>query len=361
MSDQTSIFTTCVQIYEQDYKEKIKEDKTHEPKEIEKLHKAHSALTTMDSLVMEAVKLNKTIISLDGFLSEIKTFYLLSSAGSSSNKAINSERQKDEIDSTMQIKLQGLSTQLKKMEEYERKRVELEKLNESAVSISKVAMNFISRGNYEDYQLLEATTINLFRANILKYLSVNLKNLSTTFLDMKEKRLERKREFNKSSLATNTSYRNDSHNDFNDYTPSSNADIDNRNNTDQHIPLISEKDEQSYKETMSGLGQQELLLLQKENEELLLESKSEELSKVKHLETSIIDVAQIINEIGFQLDVQNDQINQLMDTQEDVVNNITSGNTELKKANERSSNNAKRVTWLIIILGLFLVFFDYML
>ncbi|CDK28189.1 unnamed protein product [Kuraishia capsulata CBS 1993] len=328
MTDLTPFFFKCITIYQEDFKSrKILPD--HEKS-------TTTASSPQDSFIKEALALNHAMVSVKNFVDEIKTAYLLNF---SSEKGLTAS-QRDEIDSQIGLELNKMSKSLQHIETYEAKRVELEQ-KRRAVPSAKMLTKMLFNGDLQTAEELKVETVNLYRNRILRYLSLNLASISTSFLELKEKRQNRQMEYNKSSLNT-TSMSYDEP----------------QQQLSEEIPSVELEHHDEIKESLSD---QQIQLLQQENTELIMNLKSEELSKVAKLETSVYDITTLVREIGIQLQNQTEQVNQLLDHQDDMLQDVSMGNKQLIKARERNDKNARRMCWIIVIMGIILLSIDYIL
>jgi syntaxin 18 len=106
---------------------------------------------------------------------------------------------------------------------------------------------------------------------------------------------------------------------------------------------------------------QELQQLQEEQASLLEKLKAETLDTVTQIESSMMDVASMVREIGVQLSMQNENITILDSQKDEILGNVKSGNTVLVKANESNARRNRVFAWMIFFAAMLLLLIDYIL
>lgn len=321
--DNTPFFKKCVEIYEEEYK-----PSREKPRKINK-----EQLLSGNSFLQDSIEINSLLRELDSFIDGIQKEYLLSSSKMS-------EKAKDEVDSTLKLQLSVSSKKIDNLSRYAKAlNQKMEATN--GVSFYGIRKNLTTMGEYGESVRLQTDTVCEIRNNIVKALGLKLTEVSDKFMRLNRKRMARKREINKSSLVTNQEYNVSSTSIVEDFHPGG----------------VS----QEYKEMHQELDQQQLLQLTKENEDLTLQLKEQDLNSVTRMESSVLEISSMVNEIGMQLNLQNENIEALAGFQDDILSNVQSGNVQLKKANERSKNGGRNMSAMIMTLSIVLLVIDYIL
>ncbi|ODV88225.1 hypothetical protein CANARDRAFT_26379 [[Candida] arabinofermentans NRRL YB-2248] len=348
MTDLTPFFNKCVSIYES---ELSMVGGNSQPGKVTHASATQSKLTSNNSFILDSIKLNKSINDLGTLIYEIQTDYLLY------NSKNLSELEKDKIDSTFKLQLQIINKRLSQLTTY------AQNLNEALTSqgsIEDIGKNLLTMGDYGQYVAILNSSIIEIRSNIIKSLGLRITAISNHFVEINAKRQARKKELSKSTLNTNTYY---------SYTPaetlgSSNMSLNDSQLSSNNVALEESKHgevSEEYEQMNTNLDQQQLQQLSKENENILLEIKNSHLESLNQIENSMVEISSVINEINLQLNLQNDSITILADSQDDILGNMDLGNRQLVKANEKAKNAGKNMSYMIIGLGIFLLLVDYML
>ncbi|GMG33180.1 unnamed protein product [Ambrosiozyma monospora] len=338
MTDLTPFFKKCISIYEDEYKSSHTLPlKKHE--QASTTASKHSKLTHNNSFIQDSVKLNTLLCELDEFVDEVKTDYLLSDGSSNTM----SEEDKDQIDSNFKIQLTLMDRKIETLKKYgEQLNKELEKGN-----LEDIGRNLITMGDYSAYIEIVNSSVEQIRSNIIKSLGLKLTKISNRFIQMNAKRMERRKQFNKSTLINKDAYLN-SHFYKSTYTGI---------NTQ---PQLQGEVSNNYKQLTTELPQRQVQELVQENQTLTLQLKEEQLQTVTQMETTMIDISSMISEIGLQLNLQNESINLLNSNQDEVMGNISKGNIQLVKANERAKDSGEILFYLIVGLSVILLILDWL-
>lgn len=125
-----------------------------------------------------------------------------------------------------------------------------------------------------------------------------------------------------------------------------------------HLVESTQDEVKTYEDTISKLTQEQLQMLETEHEELL-HQKNEQLKKVEKINKTILDIVSLQSDISANLQVQSQNINNILDSQEDIDLNIKEGNKQLTKAKRAAGRTAKMTTIIAIVLGILIIFLDY--
>jgi hypothetical protein len=363
--DQTAFFRKCINIYQ----DSIKESNVELVTKSHKQSRPHERYQLANSeFYNKASSLYKALIILDTLLNDIRPQYLLA------NSREMSEDQKVVIDTEIKLKIQRLTNKIKNLQDVDKKLSKMEPdSDELSISLEKVGFpislkssttshtlqsltrNFISMGDYSDYVSIRNETLRIIFTNVVKSLALKLQHALLTWNEMHDKRIERLVQLKKSALSTSSKHNkiNNENNNINMFK----LNDENNNTFDIGNKYISEE----YETLHRGLPNQELLQLQNEQDSLAEELKKGTLETVTQIESSMMDVASMVREIGVQLSMQNENISLLDQHKDEIVGNVKSGNTVLIKANESNSKRNKTFAWMIFIAALILLFVDFIL
>ncbi|QPG74000.1 hypothetical protein FOA43_001317 [Brettanomyces nanus] len=338
--DRTALFQQCSRIYQEEFtrrdpslKQRQVKTQSARPKGLSNGVIDDNGFSRSSQFVQTSQKLSSTIDELSRLLLAIQTDYLLWNSKTLTDLA------KDEIDSTFKLQLSVLH---KKLQTFQKS---AQTLNESmqvtnGASLESLSRNLASMGEYGHYMQIVCDTVCQMRLNVVKALGIRLTKVSDSFVELSNRRRARKLEQDRSYLATNDIYSDISA--TTDYV------------ADQGVT-------DSFRELDDSLEPQQLQQLTKENENLQIHLKNENLKSVTHMESSVIEISSMINEISLQLNLQNESINTLADYQDDILSNVNMGNKQLVKANERARNSGRNLSFMIMAISIILLMIDYIL
>ncbi|GAV26982.1 hypothetical protein PMKS-000443 [Pichia membranifaciens] len=369
--DQTLFFRQCVDIYTDSLKEKEslgKEklaDTPHSKKPRAEYHIASSVFYT------KATSIHHALVSLITLINTVRPQYLLA------NSKVLSEEQKILLDTEIKTKIQRLTGKVKNLQDVEARLQKMSADSEELTSaldkigfcissqgqdwnkLQTLTRNLISMGDYSDYISVRNGTLRTIFCNIISSLALRLQTVLLTWNDMHDKRVERLVQLKKSALSTSSSYKpsqpqsiqmnsnmfklNDS-SSFSDYR-------------EPEVRYVTD----DYEKLQDQLPEQELAQLQSEQDSLAEELKKGTLDTVTQIESSMLDVASMVREVGVQLSMQNENITLLDQHKDEIVGNVKSGNNVLVKANERNSKRNRTLAWAIFFAAVILLMVDYIL
>lgn len=331
MTDLTDKFKTYLSIIqESDFSGEDESNGSHRTELTNNKSKEVERLRLQDSFIKECYDLLKSLTELRKILKSVGPSYM--------SEDEMSEEEKDEVDTELRLQVQQYIQKFRLMERYENERQRL--ISEEFLSSKAYLKSFFQGISSEKVALFHKAN-NEFRLGVLKSLSMWLNIFSSEFSLMQQERLDSQRKFE--SL------------DFN----SGLQDVVSVSSVSQ-TPVIESTQEEvrHYEETVSKLTQEQLQLLETEHEELL-NKKNEQLKKAEELNKTIIDIVGIQHEISTHLQEQSQNINSVLDNQEDVELNIQEGNKQLTKAKKSAGRAAKMTTYIAILMGIMILFLDY--
>lgn len=330
MTDLTPLFQQCVSIVQDHWSDEVDKRKLNEA--IKQKRKEH---LVNDSFIKECNELSYYIESLKGFLNKIKPFYL-SIGDESSNEKIRKQFDQNTMDQEFKYKIQEVYEKLKMLQNYEQRRVE---------ASTKARMKSGWFGNLfasEDDNDLYQATVNKHRFQILKYLSNSLNEANASFEDLQRLRIERERQLNSLTFQ----------------------------NIEEDMDLFNYKSNFSLEKTdfdewgtaleddTPAMAQQQQQELEIENREFLT-MKTNQLKKVQQLHSSMAELLGLQAELSFQLEKQSGQIDNLLESQNLVEQDVKLGNIQLRRASTRNKKGTNIIIGTCIILGLLILFLDY--
>lgn len=374
MPDHTQFFQQCLQIYLESNPPVIRT--------------APLPISVDDTFNKECTELYNEIQELRSFAQSVRPNYLLSNTTlkefddddtgydpddlNSSSEAKPSvkftEDDRDLFDVRSSSLLRKFTQKLSHIEAYESNRFKhvwfSHDLNEAPdgkkLAFVKSFVNFTLKK--DEYRAVNEQ-VHKYREGVLNSLSLTLKKASHELGEMQQIRLDRKLEEklnelhvlnNNDVLAASTNeVKLSILNDLNKNTSSYNQQL-------QIDESTTGEDEnlQQYQETINLLAPQELQLLQEESS-LLLENKLSELSKVKNLQKSTSEIANLQRELALHVESQAEQIKFLLDDQEGAQVDISKANKELNAAKRLGRNASTMVVYASVALGFSLLLFDW--
>ncbi|ODV59283.1 Ufe1p ASCRUDRAFT_77348 [Ascoidea rubescens DSM 1968] len=413
MPDLTSLFFNCIRIFDE---ENLKEPlalKTTRENSIS-IEKRNSYFIINDDFNKECTDLSNKLTDLTSLIRELRPSYLLSSRyhdndflssyggnndeSDSENDSQNEEKdmteaQKDEFDSECFMMIRNYTFLLAQIEKYEKMRAEkriisikktkkiatssqlqtinldqensiFSKLKSTVGNISSVVNSVSNKDSLE----LFTDDISKHRSKILLYLKEELEYLSSTFQEMQMIRLNRKKDIRMNDLS-NITISNASNipidSKIKDNNNNNNFDIQNDANTvsleeEYEKKKLINENYKTYEMAMQKLTLQQKNDLAKQSS-FLLKNKSEELSKIKNLEKSLINIVNISKEISVNLTTQSEQIENLIEVQELNELDVLKGNKNLASSKKKSRRSAKIIIWTSIFLGCFIIVYDFVI
>lgn len=354
MTDLTPTFKDILNIFDEDNRKNgITPSKAapHKDKSVAKFE-------LKDYFIQECYELLNFLRELRKVLVSIKKDYY------NSNDINMTEIQKDDFDTEFRLQFQKYVQKFRALENYEDERQTL--IQKSILSSNSNVMNMFKGNESKESILAEFHKTNdKFRMGILQSLNLLITAISSQFASMQQGRLAQQRKFELFDLNDENLGLNDtpamSHEQLvrDDNTPINTTVEEPLSITVSHSAVENVQQEvKQYEETMSKLSQEQVQLLETEHEELLNE-KNEQLKAVEKINKTILDIVGIQNELSTHLQAQSQNINTMLDNQEEIDINIRKGNTQLKKAKSSSSRTANMTKYLAIIIGILILFIDF--
>lgn len=331
MSNLTPLFRKYVSVIEEGFdtaKQTIDQS-------IESTKKKDDSNTLKDSFVKECYDLMKYLTELRKVLKMIEPEY--------NSETEMTESEKDDFDTELRLQLQQYVQKFKQLKSYEDQRQRL--IEDQLLNSKSNMINFLQGRSSENLALFHRSN-NEFRSGVLQSLNIWLNTLSTQFTTMQQERLSVQRKFEE--LDFNSEYQ---------LPALPNMDSSISVSVSQRMETTQEEIKH-YEKTISKLTQEQIQLLEAEHEELL-NFKTDQLKKVENINKTIMEVITLQSELSSHLNIQSRNINSIMDNQDDVEVNIKEGNKQLTKAKRAAGRTAKMTTYSAIILGIFILFLDY--
>lgn len=307
--------------------------------------------TLRDTFIPECKDLSKCLRELTKVLLQVEPAY-----NDLDGHDSMSDQDKDTFDTEFRLQLQKYVTKFKQLETYETER---EAVIDKNILQHNSHVSTLIHGQKKKERLVQFhKTNNQFRNGVINSLNIIIKNMSSRFLTMQQDRLINKKKFD--SLDFNAEIDgNSEHQDtpFNIQELSATSPISIETSKSQFVESVQDE-VKTYEDTISRLTQEQLQTLQMEHEELL-NAKDEQLNNVKKINDTILDIMSLQTELSQHLQVQSQNINTMLDNQDEIESNITRGNKQLKKAQRSASQSAKMITYMAILMALFILFVDY--
>lgn len=324
MTNLTSRFKECIKI--------ISENSPSE-KVVKAEHAEVKDYVLKDSFIKECRQLLRLLIELRKVLRSVEPNYM-------SEKDMT-ESDKDDFDTEFRLQFHQYVQKFKLLEQYEQQRQDIVK---EKFLTPHAHMIHLFQGNLNPQVSIYHQGNNDYRSGVLKSLSMWLSIVSSQFSNMQQERLVSQRKFE--TLDLNTELEEPT-----DFVSISSA-------SQSHPVETIQEEVKTYEDTISKLTQEQLQMLETEHEELL-NQKNEQLKKVEKINSTIMDIVSLQSDISANLQVQSQNINSILDSQEDIDLNIKEGNKQLTKAKRAAGRTAKMTTVVAIILGILILFLDY--
>lgn len=364
--DRTQFFKQCVAICSESLGETPVKEQTN------KTGNAYNLSST--EIYTKTKSIHSALSSLEEFLKTIRPQYLLA------NSKELTEEQKIVLDTEIKLKLQQLTNRIKNLQDVDNKLHSLSVDSEALTMALKdvgftnilgdskdvktqnwntfqaLTRNLISMGDYSEYMSIKNETLRTIFSNVYKSLARQLQRILLMWNEMHDKRVERLLQLKKSTLTTTSKKTNSK-----THSKAEMENIDNLYDGEDFISHDQKYVSEEYEQIQKQIPAQELQQLQEEQASLLEKLKAETLDSVTQIESSMIDVASMVREIGVQLSMQNENITILDSQKDDILGNVKSGNTVLIKANESNARRNRLFAWMIIFAALLLLLIDYIL
>lgn len=252
------------------------------------------------------------------------------------------EDEKDDFDTEFRLQLHQYFQKFKLLEKYEQERQFL--VSEKVLKPNTHGLNLFKSDGYDSKIALYHNSNNEFRSGVLRSLSMLLNTVSALFSSMQQERLAAQRKFETLDLNS---------------TPDELNEILSISSVSQSKAVETAQEElKAYEDTISKLTQEQVQMLETEHEELLTQ-KNEQLKKIETINKTILDIVSLQSDISVNLQAQSQNINSILDSQDDIDINIKEGNKQLTKAKRSAGRAAKMTTIVAIILGVLILFLDY--
>lgn len=288
-----------------------------------------------DSFIKECHQLLRLLMEMRTILKSVEPQYR--------GESNMTEAEKDDFDTEFRLQFHQYVQKFRLLENYETER---QKVITGKFLSSQAHMLHLFHGTDNQLALCHHAN-NEFRSGVLKSLSMWLSIVSSQFSAMQQERLASQRIFETLDLNSQL----DSQTTADGVVRVSSVSL-------SHPVETTQEELKVYEETISKLTQEQLQMLETEHEELL-HHKNEQVKKVEKINKTILDIVSLQNEISSNLEAQSQNINSILDNQDDIEINIKEGNKQLTKAKKAAGRTAKMTTIVAIILGILILFLDY--
>lgn len=272
---------------------------------VEKEYNIQSKETSLSKLSKDEVEFNKRFIQ-DSYklmslirqfvneIQEIRPRYLLVEEGP--------DDEKDKIDDESTIYVHRLNKLFLNLEHTNSQKLEIEK----------------KRWRNDLY----VSTMSVIRSLILQKISFTLKESTDSLSEMKQIRLNKKKQIKSLS-----------------YRPTESIQI-----TD---------------ETLQIEDPVQLQMLETENHDLLIANKEEEIQKISKLQESVLDIINLQKKLMLTINEQNLQIESVISNSGYINIDLQRSNKEFRKLENLLSNNVNYLMYLLVISGIVILMIDY--
>lgn len=288
-----------------------------------------------DSFMKECLQLLQLLVELRKVLRMVEPQYM-------GDKDMT-EEEKDDFDTEFRLQLHQYVQKFKLLEKYEQERQQI--LAEKVLAPDAHSFHLFKSSVDDEKMALYHASNNEFRSGVLRSLSMLLNVISSLFSSMQQERLATQRKFEAFDL-------NSTPDELNEVISISSV------SQSKVVESSAQEELKAYEDTLSKLTQEQVQMLETEHEGLLAR-KDEELKKIEMINKTILDIVSLQSDISSNLQAQSQNINSILDSQDDIDINIKEGNKQLTRA-KRSASRAARMTVIVaIILGVLILFLDY--
>lgn len=299
--------------------------------------------TAPDAFIREAYKLYEQMLQIQSYLKRIRKAYLSSSttratapkfgkAKSEKEDEIYhlTDKQREEIDYEVKKNIREASNRIKELEGSE---------NQRRIALEEKG-NYLSRLLRDPVDDAANKLLATHRSGITWYLNHTLIRISQAHADTKTIRLNREEE---KRLATHSSSQRSK--------PRYAYDL-----TDEMSNNAKVETELAVRETL--LSPEQLQEFESENNQMLQEFENQ-LDQVRSVQTKLMEIAELSNELQQHLQMQTDMTDRLMDEAIDTTRDVTTGNQQLSQAKRRNATYRLYIVTILLTLGFTLLFLDY--
>ncbi|KAL6934606.1 hypothetical protein ACO0OL_003149 [Hanseniaspora opuntiae] len=113
-----------------------------------------------------------------------------------------------------------------------------------------------------------------------------------------------------------------------------------------------------YEQVVQQLTQEQIQELEVENSDILNE-KDHQLKELNEITTRLFEISSLTNELNLQLSQQSQNIDMIMENQDSVNIELKQANRQLNSKSGRMNFSAVMVSYMAIILGIIILFLDY--
>ncbi|SPO03220.1 related to syntaxin 18 [Cephalotrichum gorgonifer] len=316
----------------------------------------------LEEFLKEAYRINSHISNLHSELKDVRQAYLSTAQPRKTHLRTGqaqrylTDRDREDIDANAKQIIREINASIRILDDSEHRRRD----DEEAAIRRKYAGGLGALGSWaaggkktEEHKAAEARAldIGIHRDGVLWLLRKKLELCCATQQSMMEARLTREMERNRSVLANATV-------PLPGYNPTQSAaayamGVPEKSTHAEGVPTSEQHG--SYAPD-SNLTQEQVQMFEKGNQDMMTHYQ-ETLDKVRTAEQSLIEIAELQTVLANNLSVQSAHIDQLVADSENMVENVGSGNKELKRATKRPST-ARYTFFAAGGLCMFLVLWD---
>lgn len=342
MTDLTPLFNQCVAIVQDELKPSPRPA-------------SYPDFLLTDTFHKECRELYLHNQELNSFLHKIKQPYL---AIDDNGLSVDD---KNQLDEDFQIKLQALYEKLKMLQAYENKRQAIPK------------KNWVSSLFGDDEKEVYFVTVSQHRTQVLKFLSDCLNGTSKRWRGMAGQRQVREKQM--SLLNFQNLEEEFTEGPFIEgHRPEMEGAVQGMDLQGQNMDLALDLGmDLGLNGTSTGMdlslngsdpsapgGTEGVLVQELESEnQAFLTQKTNQLKQVEKLHTSMVDIINIQTEITYQIENQSHQIMNLIDNQDQINLDLSAGNKKLTSATGKNKRSANIIIVTSVVLGLMILFMDY--
>ncbi|CAI8503602.1 unnamed protein product [Hanseniaspora opuntiae] len=312
-----------------------------------------------DTFQEECNTLKLHLKELNHLIFEIRPLYL------SEDKELMSEREIKQFNDDVKIQLKDYTNKYNFLHLYETKRIDNLKAHKSKLKldsfINKTKYKFLNdnterdnkRGNgtYEEQVFLSE-----FRNGCLAFINLKIVEISEKFADLQKERFVMDQKSD--DLDFNVIHEKLLKGGRNRLEETAMENIDHVSYTSGYTDESKRREAIEYEQVVQQLTQEQIQELEVENSDILNE-KDHQLKELNEITTRLFEISSLTNELNLQLSQQSQNIDMIMENQDSVNIELKQANRQLNSKSGRMNFSAVMVSYMAIILGIIILFLDY--
>lgn len=355
MSDLTEIFKNCCISY-RDENIGINATRNQKPKR-------HILYDTFQD---ECTALKRHLAELEKLIIDVKPLYL------SDDKILMSNNEVKQLDNDVKIQLKEFTNKYSFLSQYEIKRYNTLVEHKSTFKINSLinkaknkVFNASEMNNSKNGTFEEQVFLSQYRQGCLAFLKLNIVEISEMFNDLQKEKMRKEQklnnlDFNKihQEINTQNALHSISTPSMLEETAVENIDKVTYSTGYNHGNAAREHEVMEYQEVLQKLTQEQVQELEVENSNILQE-KDSQLNELNQLSNRLFEISSLTSELNMQLSQQSQNINLILDNQDSINLELKQANRQLNSKSGRMNFSAVMISYMAIIMGIIILFLDY--